>query len=232
MTAQPEAAADPVNINGPWVVVCEGDADRAFVRALLEANNIDGFDTPFPQQSDQGGVDRFPNMLMSLAVHLDKLSGGGVLIIADSKNDENKSFKAVCRKIKEANKKGFLNYSVPATANAVVKPTGTIDNPAVAVLMLPGWGDVGALETLCFRALAKKSAKIRACVEVYIKCCGVDGWSDHEKMDKARLQAFIAGYNRDDPNKALKYALQKGLIPMQDECFGRIIQFLKELKGG
>jgi hypothetical protein len=50
---------DAVQIQGPWVIVCEGDADKFFFRKLLALNNIHGVDTPFPVNPDQGGFGWF-----------------------------------------------------------------------------------------------------------------------------------------------------------------------------
>lgn|GEM_PF-2411748 len=216
----------PTGIVGPWVIVCEGDADRYFFQTLLKERAIKGFDTPFPAKTDQGGTGRFPDMLQSLERHFDKLTGG-VLIVADSKNNEDNIFRLVRKKIKTANKKGGLHYPIPTALNRV--EPATADAPAIAIITVPGWGGVGGLETLCLKALASKSPKIRKCVEGYMRCSGADQWGDHETMDKARLQTFIAGFHKNDPNNALKHAVRNGLIPLRHRYFNQIVRFLKSL---
>ena len=220
-------ADDSAEIKGPWVIVCEGDADKFFFRKLLALNHITGFDTPFPIKTDEGGFGRFPDFLQGLQAAFDRLTG--VLIVADSKNDGNRIFREVCGKIKKANKDGKLDYPIPNELKQLKQKTGKA--PSVVVITLP-MDKAGGLETLCVEALTgltRQYAKVRKCAESFLKCSGVDKWGNQEKIDKARFQALIAGGNKDDPNKSLKRALEHDLIPLGNACFKPVVDFLKEL---
>lgn len=212
-------------INGPWVIICEGDADKYFFRKLLALNHIDGFEAPFPIRSDQGGFGKFADFLQGLEATFDRLTG--VVIVADSKNDAEVIFRKICKMIKKANRDGHLDYPVPLELGSLALRTGG-KAPSVVAITLPLEG-VGSLETLCIQALPPQYKKVRKCADAFLKCTGVDKWGDHEKMDKARFQALIAGGNKADPNKSLMAALKHGLIPLDAPCFKTVVDFLKQL---
>jgi hypothetical protein len=214
----------PAAIKEPWVIVCEGDADKFFFRKLLALNDIIGVEAPFPTKSDEGGIGQFARFLQGLERYFDLLTG--VVLVADSTNDRNKIFRDVCKKIKQANRDGSLDYPIRKELKKIEGKAGRA--PSVVVITLPIDG-AGGLETLCVEALSRRYPKVRKCVESFLKCSGVDKWGNQEKIDKARFQALIAGGNKDDPNKSLKNMLDYDLIPLDHGCFKSVVDFLKAL---
>jgi hypothetical protein len=126
-----------------------------------------------------------------------------VVLIADSDENEATSFIDVCAQITAANlhKDVGGRYPIPAALGATV---GT--KLKVTVLLLPGAGLPGALETLLWRAVMALYAKEAACVDTLLACAGIDKnpnkWPS-AKLDKARVHAFLSIHNRPNPAVAM-----------------------------
>ena len=80
--------------------------------------------------------------------------------------------------------------------------------PAVLVMMVPGTGIKGCLETLLRTVWEREQPATKMCVDEFLNCTKVTKW-EIQKRDKAAIQCFIAGSNREDPTKSLRWYLVK-----------------------
>lgn len=216
-------------IKGPFVMLCEGDSDYAFFRKLYHERKIADFDTPFinPVKDENGkeiklwGKDSFPTMLKYLAPRLKSLTTNsvkGIILCMDCGNDDKKSLCSVAAQVSKAAVGGECLYHKPTSALTWVNAINP-DLPPLVIVMVPGVGKSGGLETLCVEALRDKHAQTAECLDQYLACLtkkgvGIDDWGA-ETRSKAEMQCLIAVTNKDDPNKAGRYVFstQKGGKP-------------------
>lgn len=216
-------------IKGPFVMLCEGDSDYEFFRKLCHARKIADFDMPFinPVKDENGkeiklwGKDSFPAMLKYLAPRLKSLpknSVKGVILCLDCGNDDERSLHSVADRVSKAAVAGKRLYHKPTSALTRVNAINP-DLPPLVIVMVPGVGKCGGLETLCVEALQAKHQKTAECLDQYLACLtkkgvGIDDWGP-ETQSKAEMQCLIAVTNKNDPNKAGRYVFstQKGGKP-------------------
>ena len=95
----------------------------------------------------------------------------------------------------------------------------------VRILILPGGGQLGALENLCLAPL--RGSRIENCIETYLLCAteatGVTHTSTTDKA-KARIHAWLAAQS--SPELRLGHAAQKGFLPWDSPAFDGLKQFL------
>lgn len=215
----------PQFLVSPYLILCEGSNDESFFTGLLKNRNIKGFQVAFPADPEQrsGGRNGFGDLLGSLTLQ----SGFSNLktIVLASDNDDNgaKSFKFIQRQIKEAGE-----YSVPKKPFLITRTRGY---PSLAVLMLPWKQELGNLETLCLRAAIDKWPKVASCLKDYYRCSDAPNWT-LTKRSKMKLRCLIAATCKDDPNTSLTHLWSRKEeyhIPLDHECFDRIVKFLKDL---
>lgn len=226
----------PFSLKHEFVILCEGRADKAFFRKLIDKRNITPkFDVPFPEEPEELGDDdkalasvgAFANMLRALRANPATFARiKGVILIADSAIDPSTVFGEICAKIREAGQ-----YGVPTKPYETVRSAN--GHPAVCVLLIPDDKHPGGLETLCLQHLRTKLPSVYNCAEKYLACDDIKAltWKSREKQDKARLQCMVAATNEDDPNKSLTYAFNDSsgpIISVLDFCFNEIE---KDLRG-
>jgi hypothetical protein len=96
--------------------------------------------------------------------------------------------------------------------------------------MVPWLDEVGCLETLLFLVATRGQSAAIQCVQAFAQCCKADDWPP-QKAAKMRLRSFIAGYFEERPDLALGRAWieARHLIPIHDEAFARIAEFLRNI---
>ena len=225
----------PFVLKHEFVILCEGRADKAFFRKLIDKRNITpNFDIPFPEEPEEleddakalASVGAFANMLRALRANPAAFARiKGVILIADSAIDPSAVFGKVCAKIREAGQ-----YGVPTKPCETVRSSN--GHPAICVLLIPDDKHPGGLETLCLQYLRTKLPEVYNCAEKYLACDDIKAltWQSREKQDKARLQCLIAATNEDDPNKSLTYAFNEfsgPIISVEAFCFNEIEKQLR-----
>lgn len=218
------------------VMLCEGLADNAFFQRLCENRSLPKFDFPFPNEirNDKGkalsGKDSFGKMLKCIEpIQALNPTLHGILIATDCGDDAQKAFEHAAQQVKET---GF--YPCPEKPNEIIRPNKNSEHmPPLALMLIPGAGKAGALETLCVAFLRKSQEKNARCLDQYFACLdqngkGIDGWGA-EKRGKAEMQCLIATTNRDDPNKSGRFAIEAGLIDVCDQVFDEIATALNQI---
>jgi hypothetical protein len=205
------------------VLCCEGEADRQFIRKLIENRGLRPFDMPFPTNQLHGNK-AFGGMLE--AIRGDKANFPrikGVLIVADSADDPATLFTDICSQIRSAG-----GYGVPTKLLEIARSDG---HPAIAVMTLPDEATPGALESLLVREIEGKAAWVGACVDAFLRCDKIEAHSwPPEKRDKARFHSMVAALNRDDPSRAASMAFKtpNPLIEVNAACFNGVAQRIRD----
>ena len=211
------------------VILCEGLADQNFLRKFQEKRQgIPAFDM-LPHHEHYGSTN-FDRMLLALRgdkVGFEKLRG--VLIVADSHDDPDVTFKSIKEQIQKVGQ-----YPVP-NQKAEIAPR-TANHPAICVMLLPDDETPGGLETLCFRYLTREPhAWIKACIESFLCCDKIEAHSwGPETLDKARYECAVAATCKADPSRSVSQAFKDPhpIITVTDTCFDDLERRLKLLFAG
>ena len=237
-------ADKPNKLTEKFIFLGEGAADNALLHKLCEKRGLPAFDYPFPDNLRDkkgktiGGKDRFGEMLLDLEpVISQQRRPRGILIAVDCGDDWEKSFKHVAEQVV-----GTEFYPrpqrplEPVSANTEQFP----HLPSLVIVMVPGVGRTGGMETLCVEVSRDKHPETAACLEGYLACLkdksvGISGWGA-EKQGKAEMQCLIATTHQDDPNKSGRFAIAAGLIDCSHAAFNTLADDLraavKALSGG
>lgn len=190
-----------IELQYPWTIICEGIADQAFFLNMIQERGLPNFDVPFPTKESGGGRSAFAGMLSGLRVATKPRKIDAILIVSDNDDDPGRSFGEVQKQIRLAE-----DYPIPETPMQVARAEG---QPAILIMMLP-WTDIpGCLESLYKKIFLRTQNPLMECVDEFLKCACVTRWEEVQKRDKAAFQCFIAGSNKEDPNKGLANLLRK-----------------------
>ena len=198
-----------IKIEKPKLLLGEGREEVLFFGALIDYLKLHDI-----QIMEIGGKDNLRKNLKALT----KAQGfDGVLslgIVRDADADADAAFQSVCDALKT------IDLPIPERP---LHPVG--EKPRVGVLILPGEGEQGMLETLCLRAVAQDPAML--CVEQYFKCLQQARlpWLDNMNMSKAKVHAFLA--SRRKAGLRLGEAAKAGLWPWETETFKQVKDFLR-----
>ena len=213
----------PDSLIRPYLIICEGTNDNAFLMALLKTRNISGFEVAYPQSPEQesDGRNGFGDLLGGLILKRGFSNLRGIIILSDNDANEAKSFQLIQEQIEKAG-----SYSIPAQSFEAVQTEGY---PALIVLMLPWKGELGNLETLCLRAAVDNWPKVATCLNDYYECSDAPNWS-LSKRSKMQLRCLLAATCKQDPNTSLTYIWKRQpefQIPLAHPCFDNLATFLK-----
>jgi hypothetical protein len=212
---------DILELKEELVFLCEGKADQNFLRKLTKKRDgFPEFDTLDPDKFySNNQFDRMLTALKGNAIAFSKIKG--VLIVADSGNDPQKTFEEICKQIKKAG-----GFGVPSAPLEIAQ---TEKHPAIAVMLLPDEKNPGGLETLCVKEILSKKFWVKNCLESFLQCdkIQVHTWSP-EKQDKSRYHCLVAALNESDPSKAVSSAFKEPhpLIDVTSTCFDEIAKKL------
>ena len=214
----------PISLKESFVILSEGDADKAFIEKLMEQRgNFPAFDFPYPNQQFHGNT-AFGNMLSSLRgdpIGFARLRG--ILIVADSADDPAKTFKSISSQIAAAG-----GYGVPKRLLELASYSGA--GPAIAVTLIPDDGDPGSLESLFVKDIVGRHDWIDKCVDTFLGCGNSKalGWSP-EKLSKARFHSMIAAIHEDDPSRAAsKVFRDPPVIDISAPCFNNLEKRIRD----
>jgi hypothetical protein len=196
-------------------IICEGVADQAFFMRLIHDRGLPGFDI-----LDAKGRTRYSEILKGLRVGSHPIKLKAVLIVADNDDVPTQSFAKIQKQIRIA-----TGYPVPGRPMEIAKTAG---QPLVLIMMLPWTDTPGCLETLLNMIWQREQESMKVCVDEFLTCTKVTEWKI-QKRDKAAIQCFIAGSNREDPNKSLRYFLElpNNPLPMNAPELDKIADTLK-----
>jgi hypothetical protein len=206
------------------VVLCEGDADKQFLRKLSKLRpGMPKYDLPFPTDKLHGNSS-FDGMLTALSgagVEFDKIRG--VLIVADSASKPSQMFDDIQDQVRKA------GFPVPAHVDEVA--IGSKAYPSIEITLLPRSDLAGCLETLLIEEIAARRRDALDCAREFLKCGTIDAHTwESEKRDKALFGCLVAALNRDDPSRAASKVFKdpKPFIDVTAACFDHVAKRLIE----
>lgn len=214
-----------VEFIGPRAIIGEGFEDASFVRALIKARNLHGFDvSPTIDIGSTGGNSGFEEACIACEPVTGFAAVKEVVILADNDGDPVASFQQICNQIAKAKQDGNLSRNWGAATQPLVKAAG---DPSVNIWMWPHAGLPGCLETLLWQVIQARHPNESACVEDALRCSGANGWSS-SKADKARVRCFISLVCKRNPalTLGLLWRDAPNLIPVMDAAFDPVATFL------
>ena len=208
----------------PWLLLCEGRADKMFFHKLIGHYNIfpGQFTVLFPGQKsrDGGGRGKIGSWLSTIYVASQTFRENvkAVLIVSDNDDDPAASFLEVQAELRKA------AFGVPANERTVARNG---NQPAIVVLMIP-MDEPGNLETLCVRA-AHNKWNLQAPLEQYLDATPAATWRPG-KQSKMRMQVILAATCETKPDTSLAHHWQEREefhIPIGDPTFNEIVRFMR-----
>jgi hypothetical protein len=141
--------------------------------------------------------------------------------VTDSENGEAADFGKISAYIQQANAHPDVNGLFPVPTNPFQREVSAAANLSLTVLMIPGSGNEGAIESLFWPVLARLNGAVAKCVSAFMDCVpiqegqGANQWR-RSKVDKARVASTIAVINKRNPGLPLwqVWRQAKGLIPL------------------
>jgi len=199
----------PTPISQPKQLVVEGADAQRFFEAFLRAEGVVN-----AQVRNFGGNQELPGALEALK----RLNGfaqvGSLAVIRDAENDSAAAFQSVCTTLENA---GFPRPARPGEFAP--------GRPRIGVFILPDATSAGMLESLCLLSVAANPTM--PCVYEFFDCLERAGVAAPTKMEKARVQTFLA--SRPRPGLRLGEAAEAGIWPWNHPALDAARQFLKAL---
>ena len=192
-------------------LLVEGNDQRNFFRAYTSHLAIEDI-----QIRDFGGVRnlrRYLRAFVSEPGFRDLVQSVG--IVRDAEKSAASAFQSVQSSLKRA------DLSVPEQPE-----TPSDGTPAVSVLILPGRGESGMLETLLCETFA--GSPENDCISSFLDCLDENGVGEIRRPHKARAWAYLT--TKPDPHHSVGYATTKGYWGDLDQpVFSIVRDFLTTL---
>jgi hypothetical protein len=207
-----------------WVILCEGEADKHFLHALIKARSLAPgcFRVYFPDRAGDatGGRSKMGKWLRNAYEGSADFRRNvqAVLIVSDNDSDIENSWAEVTTQIRSAG-----GYIVPAAERLVARSNS---RPDIVVFMIPP-GIPGNLETLCLEPIYEKW-NIRKALDDFVALTPAANWTIG-KQSKMRVQAALAATCRKRPDTSFVGHWQLPAsyrIPVTHTVFDDLANFL------
>ena len=189
-------------------LLVEGNDARNFMEAFAEHLGI----SAGLQIQNFGGVDELRGFLSAFAKMPRFSDVGAIGVVRDAEMNAEGAFGSVQSSLQNA------NLPVP---NAVGMHSG--GSPDVTVLILPGGGRPGMLETLLCETF--KGTAVDRCIDDFFQC--LPETVPDNRLSKARVRAWIAA--QEQPYVSVGVAAKKGFMNLDHDALKPIREFLKSL---
>ncbi len=197
-------------IEEKFQLLVEGKDHKNFFEAFLthlQRKNV--------QIHDFGGINNLKNFLPAFVTmpgfHKIVQKVG---IVRDAEQSEENAFKSVRSSLRQA------ELPMP---NRCGESSG--HNPSITVLILPGGGRAGMLETLLCQSVANNPEK--TCIDSFLQCVRELRGEDIKRPDKAHAHAYLA--TMDEPHVSVGVAADKKYWNLDHPVFDGIRQFLRKI---
>lgn len=208
----------------PWLLLCEGEADKRFFDKLTEARNLEpNFYVQFPDRrgGGTGGRTLFGHYLSTVYATSESFRSNvkAVLIVSDKDDDAAASFEEVKTQLRNAD-----GFPVPTNEKELARQAGY---PDVVVLMIP-LDQCGNLETVCLRAAYHKWA-FETELNTFTAAVPARNWGI-SKQSKMRLQTLIAATCKAAPDTSFAshwHHADDYHLPLDHPCFDDLADFLR-----
>ena len=198
----------PIGVDSPVQLVVEGNDQRNFFRAMR--NHLSLTDL---QIQNFGGTTELRQFLAALVAEPEfgeRVERLGV--VRDAEDDAAGAFDSVQNSLR--------NAGLPVPQRPEGQTRG--HHPEVSVLILPGGGRAGMLETLVCESFAGDN--IDSCIDDFFDCVGSEILRN---PDKARAFAYLA--TSPNPRHSVGVAARRGQWNLDHSAFGGVRRFLGDL---
>ena len=202
----------PKQIEKTGQLLVEGNDSRNFFEAF--AKHLGLSDTL--QIQNFGGVTDFREFLKAFVKMPDFGSVRSIGIARDAEKDEKAALQSV--------RSSLRNAELPMPTEVGVQ---SADSPTVRVLILPGGGKPGMLETLLCRTFVNQG--MNRCIDEFFACANaLPGVSISIcRADKARAHAYLT--TTQHPHHSVGVAAKAGVWDLDHEAFADVRAFLASL---
>ena len=211
-------APDLIEIEKEVQLLVEGNDERNFFEAFaahLALGNV--------QIQVFEGKNQLRGFLVTLAGATAFRTVRTIGIVRDADESADAAFESVRTSLGNANdviRSSGVKFPVPNRPEQLVG-----ERPALSVLILPGDGQEGMLETLLCRTFADSG--MDRCIDEFFRCAEESGRAIH-RPDKARARAYLA--TTPDPHVSVGVAAKKGHWGLDHHAFDGIRNFLTSLE--
>jgi hypothetical protein len=221
----------PIRLKENKLLIVEGKSDRAMITALLSKHDIAGIDvfSPFDHNGTLGGEDAIRQLLDGIAADRNFGRLERLVLLVDADEDPGgklTKMQNILRSTQPVTSAG-LRYPVPTALDTFVGATGV---PSIAVSLLPGGGQLGAMESLCWQAGSAPNNRLIECITAFGDCVGIADWSP-QKRDKFKLRCLITSacaVNPDLPTTNLWTEVPE-LVPLDSPVFDPLVAFIRAI---
>ena len=194
---------------------------RSRIQLLVEGKDAENFfrklalrlSLPEVQVHDFGGVDEFRGFLAAFAAAPNFGIVRSIGVVRDAEQSAEAAFQSIRDSLDHA------NLPVPRRHD---ESAG--ENPSVRVLILPGDGQPGMLETLLCRTLTEHP--VTRCIDDFLRCAEESG-QRVQRRDKARAHAWLA--TQPLPHVSVGVAALKGYWDLDHRALEGVRRFLTAL---
>ena len=199
-------------------LLVEGNDERNFFEAFMAH-----FQLPGVQIQVLGGKDRLRTFLDTLPGASGFRTVKSIGIVRDADESAVAAFQSIQTSLRNANQavRTWSGGEFPVPDRPEQRAGA---GPSVSVLILPGDGEDGMLETLVCRTFA--GTDVDRCVDGFLRCADESGSLIHRR-DKSRAHAWIA--TRQEPHLSVGYAAKKGYWDFDHDAFDGVRRFLRTL---
>ena len=194
-------------------ILVEGKSPQNFFDAFARHLRLPNM----PQIQDFGGVSELRGFLGSFVRTPKFDTGNSIGIVRDAEECAASAFQSVTNSL--------LHAGLPAPEAPGEIGAHSSSGLAVRVLILPGDGKPGMLETLLCRSIADASAN--RCIDDFLDCANSLPNSAIRTPDKARAQIDLA--TQPLPQVSVGVAAKKGYWRLDHEAFAKVRSFLTAL---
>ena len=209
----------PAAIREEAQLLVEGNDERNFFEAFtahLALGNV--------QVQVLDGKDRLRESLETLAWAVTDFRRVRTIgIVRDADDSADRAFQSVRTSLRNANdaiRSSGVKFPVPNRPEQLVGK-----RPALSVLILPGNGQKGMLETLLCRTFA--GSGVDHCIDEFFRCAEKSGTATR-RPDKARARAYLA--TTPDPHFSVGVAAKRGRWDLDHDAFAGVRSFLTSLE--
>lgn len=201
-------AQETIRIRGGVQLLVEGKDAQNFFREIVRRLSLPDVDV-----QDFGGVDQLRQFLAAFVAAPEFGNVRSIGIVRDAELSARGAFQSVRDALERA--------ALPAPTRPDESARG---NPSVRVLILPGDGQPGMLETLLCRTFAE--SPVARCIDDFLQCAEDAGQPVHRR-DKARAHAWLATHPL--PHVSVGVAALKGYWNVDHQALDEVRRFVTAL---
>lgn len=206
----------PVRIRREVQLLVEGKDERNFFEAFAEHLGLGN-----AQIHVFDGKDNLRNFLEAFAGTTGFGKVKRIGIVRDADESAAGAFQSVQTSLRNVNEGSpGAEFPVPVRPGQLA-----VGRPSVNVLILPGDGHDGMLETLLCRTFAADG--VDRCIDAFFRCAEQASRSPIRRPDKARAHAYLA--TTPDPHHSVGMAAKAGRWNLDHGAFDGVRNFLRSM---